>query len=263
MRFDFGKNWISYSHKALNAEKIAQAREAFKLLLDLVLLSDKTYLDIGFGQGLDLMLAAESGAIAVGLDVDHNNLQALQETAAFFPNTKTPPVFVASILDLAALYAHFDRNTKFDVVYSWGVLHHTGDMWKAVKNACSLVRPNGILVISIYNKHWSSGLWKVIKYFYNISPSFIQRIFVGLFYPVIFIAKFLITKKNPFNKERGMDFYHDVIDWVGGYPYQYATQQQIVDFAANEGFALRKFIPASVPTGCNQFVFQKTRLVKK
>jgi 2-polyprenyl-6-hydroxyphenyl methylase/3-demethylubiquinone-9 3-methyltransferase len=54
-----------------------------------------------------------------------------------------------------------------------------------------------------------------------------------------------------------MDFWIDVIDWIGGYPYEYATPQQVQEFVEKDGFVLENFVPAQVPTGCNEFVFKK------
>ena len=62
---------------------------------------------------------------------------------------------------------------------------------------------------------------------------------------------------NPLKKERGMDFWFDVIDWVGGYPYEYATCREVESLVTNHGFEMRRCIPATVPTGCNEFLFEK------
>ena len=75
--------------------------------------------------------------------------------------------------------------------------------------------------------------------------------------PVIFLAKLLVTRQNPFEKERGMDFWFDVIDWIGGYPYEYAEPADIQSFVQSLGFQELRFKAAQVPTGCNEFVFSK------
>jgi 2-polyprenyl-6-hydroxyphenyl methylase/3-demethylubiquinone-9 3-methyltransferase len=77
------------------------------------------------------------------------------------------------------------------------------------------------------------------------------------FWAIILTAKSAVTKRNPFKMERGMDFFYDVVDWVGGYPYEYATIQEIKDFVQTHGFKIIKTIPAKVPTGCNEFAFIK------
>ena len=255
MRFAFGKNWQSYSANALTAQRIEQARHAFGELLTGIDVQQKRFVDIGFGQGLSLVVAAEMGADVLGIDIDADNLEALKTTQQAMGCDKPLRTRIASILDDE--FAQSDRG-GFDIVHSWGVLHHTGNMHKAIENACTLVADGGYFVCSIYNAHWSSPIWKVIKWSYNKLPRPGRQIAVGLFYPVIFIAKWIVTGRNPRKKDRGMDFLHDVVDWVGGYPYEYAGCEEIRDFVCQLGFDCLKIRPAQVPTGCNEFVFRKT-----
>src|SRR6202022_397244 len=93
----------------------------------------------------------------------------------------------------------------YDIVHSWGLLHHTGDMHRAIANAACLVRPGGHLVIAIYNRHWSSLLWKWIRGLYALSPPWLQRLLVVALYPAILGAKWKVTGKNPKRMERGME----------------------------------------------------------
>lgn len=93
---------------------------------------------------------------------------------------------------------------------------------------------------------------------YNVSPGFVRKLIVAINYWVIFVAKWSVTRQDPHKKERGMDFYHDVVDWVGGYPYEHASQTEITQWLSEMGFSLIDCFPAKVPTGCNEFVFQKT-----
>ena len=256
MRFAFGKNWISFSRKALSTERIDAARADFHRLLAPNDLKGRSFLDIGFGQGLALFLAAEAGARVIGLDIDPDNKAALEATSTYFPGIALPSFFIGSVLD-----DEFLRRKgwleHFNIVHSWGVLHHTGEMGRALENACRLVRPGGLLVISIYNRHWSSEPWRWIKWLYNVLPALGQRLLIALLYPVILFAKFLVTRTNPYRKERGMDFAHDVVDWVGGFPYEYASPEDIRQILRRQGFQERYFRPAEVPTGCNEFVFQR------
>lgn len=60
-----------------------------------------------------------------------------------------------------------------------------------------------------------------------------------------------MTGRNPMVMDRGMDFYYDVVDWVGGYPYEYATRAEVINLLEARKFALRISAPADVPTGCN------------
>lgn len=260
-QFDFGENWKNFSQNALTDERLAQSKQDFQKLVQEIDLNGKSFLDIGFGQGLGLLNASTLGAKIVGNDINPKCAEVLKFNQQRFPNLKdqTFPVVVGSILlpeNVEKLRQQTD-NQGFDVVHSWGVLHHTGNMQKAIENATSLVAKKGIFILAIYNRHWSSFAWWLIKWFYCHVPSFLQKTLDYIFYPIIYTAKFLVTGKNPLKKERGMNFFHDVIDWVGGYPYEYASIEEMQKMMANLGFEMLKAIPAEVPTGCNEFIFRK------
>jgi 2-polyprenyl-6-hydroxyphenyl methylase/3-demethylubiquinone-9 3-methyltransferase len=131
-------------------------------------------------------------------------------------------------------------------------------MYPAIKVASERVKPGGLYVIAIYNKHVTSPLWRIIKKSYNAAPRSIRRMLYFLFYGVIYGAKWAVTRQNPLGKERGMDFGYDVVDWIGGYPYEYASIDEIVRHVTGLGFQVERVIPAQVGTGCNEFVFRKT-----
>lgn len=266
VQFDFGQNWKSFSASALDSAALEAARTGFHDLFAGVPLEGQSFLDIGFGQGLGLCLAHEAGAQVHACDINPKCVEALQSTARFFPDfpLSSLPLVVGSILEagtiekLQSLRAGPGQG-GFDVVQSWGVLHHTGDMVTAIRNAASLVKPGGYLVLAIYNTHWSSPIWHAIKRAYVSVPVLLQRFLTALFVPIIFLAKFAVTRQNPLRQERGMDFYHDVVDWVGGYPYEHATIAEIAALLGAQGFEMQRAIPATVPTGCNQFVFKKSQ----
>jgi SAM-dependent methyltransferase len=251
--FSFGRNWLEFSREALNSTRIAQAREDFNALFRGIPLSDKRFLDVGFGQGLSLFLAAESGACAQGIDIDSLNFEAIKTTSQFFPQVAQPPIERASILDTAWVAQHEKR---FHVVHSWGVLHHTGALDQAFENCVKLLSPSGsILAVSLYRSHWSSPFWSVIKKFYNALPPPFGRVLVYLLCPVIALAKLLVTRRNPFRKERGMSFFYDVIDWVGGYPYEYRTREEVEAIGSRCSLRLIFYRPSEVPTGCSEYIF--------
>lgn len=258
--FDFGENWKEFSANALTAEKIAQAKVEFSALLAGVEIKNHSFLDIGFGQGLGLLSAAALGAKALGCDINPKCAEVVERNRRFFPNVLSPiPLVVGSILDPKVVTRLRESNggNQLDVVHSWGVLHHTGDMPLAIAHASSLVAPGGYFILAIYNRHWSSRGWKTIKHLYVLSPRWLQKVLIGLFFPVIYFAKWIVTGKNPRKQERGMDFFYDVIDWVGGYPYEYASAAETKQEVEQLGFQLERLIPATVPTGCNQFVFRR------
>jgi Methyltransferase domain len=265
--FNFGENWAEYSDHALSPSRLAEARADFAELFTGLPLTGGTFLDIGFGQGLSLLIATDSGARTVGCDINPKCAEVLAKNSSYFPNVDAAGVrvVVGSILDDAIMiklreaYPGGDGSGGYDIVHSWGVLHHTGEMWNALGRAASLVNAKGHLIIAIYNRHWSSRIWWLIKWLYNHVPRLVQRLLIGLFYPVIYLAKFAVTGQNPKRQKRGMDFYYDVVDWVGGYPYEYASGDEIAAALSPLGFSLLRTTSPPTPTGCNEFVWRKTK----
>ena len=249
--FDFGENWRNYA-RLMDEERIVQAERGVAEAVGVSDLSGKTFVDIGCGSGIHSVAAARLGAAVTCVDVNPKCLAETRRSFARFAPKNCPPAerfLRASILDAAEI----EPLGKFDIVYSWGVLHHTGDMRLAFENAAKLVAPGGCFVNAIYNRHWSSGFWQKEKALFVHSPRLLQGALVYSFYGVIALAKLVVTRRNPFRKERGMDFYYDVIDWLGGYPYEYASEREVIRFFEKRGLRCEWSRAAEVPTGCNEF----------
>jgi 2-polyprenyl-6-hydroxyphenyl methylase/3-demethylubiquinone-9 3-methyltransferase len=250
--FDFAENWQAFSEQRIDSERVVIAARSIQSLLQRETLDGMSFLDVGCGSGLFSIAAQKLGASKVlGIDVNPRCIDVSKANVARLAPGACVEFQIASALSPESLR----ELGTFDLVYAWGSLHHTGSMWTAINNVLSLVAPHGTLVLAIYNKHVTSPVWKVIKWSYNQAPQWLQRPMAALFAGIIYIAKFFVTWRNPLTKERGMDFWFDVIDWVGGYPYEYATSKDVEKFIIKRGLALRQFVPASVPTGCNEFVF--------
>lgn len=254
-RFEFGKNWESYSLVALSQERIIRARTDFRALTQGIDLGQTPLLDIGFGQGLTASIAAELGAQVTAIDIDPNCKTAYLETRKQFGDIRDPEVIIGSILDGELMRNLADRG-PFPVVHSWGVLHHTGSMWPAIANAASLVAPGGHFILAIYARHWTAPIWKIIKWTYVHLPRFLQRLMIALFRPIMRMR----TKQLGPESEayRGMEFEHDLVDWIGGYPYEYASAAEIDAFLSQRGFERKLFIPTQGMTGCHEYVYKKT-----
>ena len=159
----------------------------------------------------------------------------------------------------------FDLIEPYDVVHSWGVLHHTGDMWRAIDKAASLVKPGGLYAIAIYGKGKLCGFWKHEKRFYAHSPRWVQNVILAAYFGV-FCLWSLAKRRNPLRiihdrKSRGMDWIHDARDWLGGYPYESATPDEIADFLGKRGFSLLRSNTArpNLKSGCDEYVFRASR----
>lgn len=252
--FDFGANWQAFSADHIDERRLAVAAQSLQRLLQRDTLSGERVLDVGCGSGLFAIAAHGLGAArVVGIDINPRSVAASRENLERLAPGTPIEFHQASALDRQAMA----NLGQYDLVYAWGSLHHTGSMWEAIRNTAGLVARGGTLVLAIYNRHLTSPAWDDIKWLYNHMPAPVQRLMALLFAVVIYVAKFAVTRRNPLEKERGMDFWYDVVDWIGGYPYEYAAPAEIERFVTCFGLRLRHMVPAQVPTGCNEFVFER------
>jgi 2-polyprenyl-6-hydroxyphenyl methylase/3-demethylubiquinone-9 3-methyltransferase len=262
--FAFGKNWQCYVETYLDPERVAIAAQSLRDLTE-DNLSGRRFIDIGAGSGLFSLCAHEAGAASVvSVDIDPDSVASCFELRMRSGDSETWTVLEGSILDCEFV----DTIEPGDIVYSWGVLHHTGDMYTGIRQAARLVRPGGLFVIAVYNRAtgcvFDSARWQRIKRRYNHSSWWVQRVMEGAFY-FYWTAMRLRARRNPiriareYKKNRGMALRTDLIDWLGGYPYEYATADEIVSFCQDE-LALEVVKVFSNPptgTGNNQFVFRR------
>ena len=244
-RFAFGKNWAHFLHH-LNDDRIAEAEKSLLSMLGVSDLQGKTFLDIGCGSGLFSLAAYRLGATVASFDYDQDSVNCAQYLKEkYAPDDTRWQIEQGSVLDKNFLQK-FDQA---DIVYSWGVLHHTGHMYQAFKNVASLVNADGHLFISIYNdKGATSKMWTWVKQTYNTSGPLVKAVLTYLslwrLWQMRVIKDFLKTGNplktwtNYASNNRGMSAYHDVIDWVGGYPFEVAKPEDVFSFFKNKGFAL-------------------------
>lgn len=265
-RFQFGQNWSQFL-PAIDEERIQQAEKSLREMLEVESLSGKTFLDIGSGSGLFSLAARRLGARVHSFDFDPKSVFCTTELKKnYFRDDQSWQVQEASVLN-----GEFMKSLgQYDVVYSWGVLHHTGDLWTAMENAQQRVALGGKLFIALYNDTGSqSTRWYWIKKTYNGLPGILKAPFAALVWlpnEVKLLAKSVLTL-NPklyteswtqYRHNRGMTKWRDIIDWVGGYPYEVSTPDEVFDFCRKRGFSLTKLKCGRVGLGCNEFVFVKS-----
>lgn len=259
--FSFGKNWQDFL-ETLSEEQIINAEDSLKKMLNVENLQGQTFLDAGCGSGLFSLAALRLGAEKVlSFDLDEDSVTCARHLYKQYGPFQQWEICTGSVLDTDFLL----ELGKFDVVYSWGVLHHTGRMWAALETITTPVNKNGKLFIAIYNDQgFQSQLWLKIKYLYNISPKFFKFSMAFVLYILVLmimaakgITKLqLPTKWFAYGSNRGMNIWHDVVDWIGGYPFETATSQEIHNFYQKKDFVpMRSIIKTGL--GCNEFVFCK------
>ena len=261
-RFEFGKNWSLYL-ELLDDQRIDEAVASLKKMLDVESLEGKNFLDIGSGSGLFSLAAKRLGAKVHSFDYDPSSFQCTRELKRrYFENDGDWQVEIGSVLDRDYL----KKLGGFDVVYSWGVLHHTGDMWSALNNVTLNVAKGGQLFIALYNDQGvSSSIWWWIKKCYVTLPNYLRwavllPCYLRLWGPST--IRDIVTLK-PFNtwtnykKNRGMSPHWDLVDWVGGFPFEVSSPDEIFYFYKEKGFVLSEMKTVGGKLGCNEFVFER------
>jgi SAM-dependent methyltransferase len=259
--FEFGTNWLAYLETVTDASVAQSERELTAMLGDV---RGKTFVDVGCGSGMSSLAAHRLGAIVRAFDYDQKCVDCARALQRRF--AASWPVERGSALD-----ADYLRSLgEFDIVYSWGVLHHTGDMWRAIDNATRLVKPGGLLHLMLYRDAWLAPVWTGVKRFYSGSPRPVQWVVRNGFAGVQVLG-LLLKGRNPrrvmrdYGKSnRGMSWYTDVTDWIGGYPFEYASAEQVMAHLESRGFSTAKVYPEPYKkkmgwqgTGSYQYVFRR------
>ena len=289
-RFAFGKNWKNYA-KTLTKEKVSEAERSLTEWLGEGALKGKSFLDIGSGSGLFSLAAYRLGASEVfSFDYDNDSAECTAAVKRRFTKRAAPnrvteeennadtlragegqedgrwTVERGDVLDEDYISRFYG---KYDIVYSWGVLHHTGNMKQALENAAKCVKdaPGSRLFIAIYNDQGElSNRWRRIKKFYCSLPEWGKRLFIG----VVAFREFVLRDGFTFIKHprymmniwkegpvRGMNRFHDLVDWYGGYPFEVAKPEEILDFYQSRGFRIVKMKTCGGGLGCNELVFER------
>lgn len=272
--FEFGKNWKQYL-ASVTPDRIEAAQHSMQFLLQTHDLNGKTFLDAGSGSGMFSLAAHRLGAHVTSFDVDPDSVACTEESKRRFAESMSDWIILSgSLLDEQFLVGL----RQYDIVYCWGVAHHTGDLWRAMENLLELVNDDGTIVLAIYNdqQYISSG-WHLVKRIYQKLPVFVRPGWVIGIGIIEFSKRFLVTLlasllrivmlRNPLTpfvnwatetRARGMNGWHDLVDWIGGWPFEVATPERVFRFARDRGFQLEELITSS-GHGCNEFTFKRIR----
>jgi 2-polyprenyl-6-hydroxyphenyl methylase/3-demethylubiquinone-9 3-methyltransferase len=255
-RFSFGRNWKHYA-ATIDEERIRCSVESMAQSLGDI--RGRTFLDVGCGSGIHAVSALRLGASRVhAFDYDQDSVECARDVVAqYAPEAKERTTIERG----DALSEPYMRSLgPFDVVYSWGVLHHTGDMWRALQLATLPLARDGCLLLALYNDQgvWSNG-WRAMKWLYVRAPILRPLIIVGVFGPrelakcAVRTPPRYIREWRAYSRLRGMNRWHDIVDWAGGYPFQVASPAAIREFFGRLGLDTLVTVDCGRGNGCNEF----------
>ncbi|HYN39418.1 MAG TPA: class I SAM-dependent methyltransferase [Rhodospirillales bacterium] len=260
--FGFGKNWAAYS-RTVTEDDIQNAVREMQRLFGRDDLAGARFLDIGCGSGIHTLAALRLGAASVtAVDFDEKSVATASTLVGQWWTGSKPLIRQGNVFELTPAECG-----RFDIVYSWGVLHHTGDMWTALDRAAALVDDGGTLAIALYRKTPMCGFWRWEKRRFTHGGALFRGSAIGLFVAARFVRD-VARLKNPFtkigahNRKRGMKWYIDVLDWLGGYPYESARPEDVVARLEAAGFRLKQMFKARrdlgiLGSGNAEYVFEK------
>ncbi len=268
--FAFGKNWSAYAAK-ITAEEIAEAENGLSRLLGGgQRLDGQRFLDIGSGSGLHSLAALRLGAREVlAVDIDPDSVATTQAVLERHASN-------AGGIWRVEKYSVFDLSPEalghFDTVYSWGVLHHTGDMSRAIRCAADLVAPQGRFIFALYRRIWMDWFWRREKRWYAHASAQSQRraraIYIAFFKLGLWATGRRFSRYvESYRANRGMDFYHDVHDWMGGWPYESISAPEVEELMHALGLVCeRSFVRKGrilgrdfglFGSGCDEYVYRR------
>lgn len=265
--FAFGRNWDRFVRKHFSDERVEISKRHLLEFLGRSDLTGLSFLDLGCGSGIHSLAALRAGAASVrSVDVDQISVETTKQVREHAGSAPNWVVSQGSVLDEDFL----DSIEQADVVYSWGVLHHTGDLWRAMDLAASRCKPGGCLYVALYDyEHHdrppdeTPEMWLEIKQRYNASGWWGRRR-LELWYVWAFmmsrnplwlpVAAFRILSTK---HRRGMAFYTDLMDWLGGWPMEFARRADVRAWAARLGFTMLKMQTGEANT---EYLFQASQL---
>lgn len=261
-RFAFGENWSNYA-QGIGGETIREAEAGLLRMLQPGEISGRSWLDIGCGSGIHAVAALNLGASSLtAVDYDVNSVETARAVLE-----RHAPASGWSVRRRDVLKMTPAEDGSFDIVYSWGVLHHTGDLARAMARACELVAPGGLLAIALYRRTRLDPFWIREKRWYAAASPRAQAIARNTYLAALATGLTLTGRswrkyRDSYRQRRGMSLSHDVHDWLGGYPYEAISREEVGGFFEARGFTLLRSNARStglglLGSGCDEFVFRK------
>jgi 2-polyprenyl-6-hydroxyphenyl methylase/3-demethylubiquinone-9 3-methyltransferase len=260
-RFAFGRNWRQFL-ATVDDERLQHAEASLQKALGRAALSGLTFLDVGSGSGLFSLAACRLGARVTSFDFDAESVgctEAVRQYAG--ADEHRWQIRQGSILDPAFVQSL----GQFDIVYAWGVLHHTGALWQALTHAGALVAPQGTLLVAIYNDQgaWSTRWWRIKRWYGR--GGLTRAVIIGGYASYSILRNFVADclwgrlpwrRYVDYRRQRGMSVWHDWLDWLGGFPFEVAKPEQVFHYMRSHGFTLQDFTTQGGSVGCVEYRFQ-------
>lgn len=273
-RFGFGKNWSEFVQHNMSQERVEAAKNRLLTALRLPDLKGKTFLDVGCGSGLHSLAAVKAGAErVVSFDYDDKSVSTAKHIKQQYADNSKWIIMKGSVLD-----EDFMRRLEpADIVYAWGVLHHTGNLWQAIRNTRIPLKSDGIMFLALYsytayqNSSYSvmptPEQWLKIKQAYNRAPLWVKRIMERLYVFVVFLRPPILQPWRIFRRyrefakleqdyiqKRGMEIWTDIRDWLGGWPMEFVKERELDCFAREKlGLEMVEMITGE---GNTEFLFK-------
>lgn len=257
-RYEFGKNWTRFVQKSANEERVAIARRHILNFIGRDDLSGLNFLDIGCGSGIHSLAAYQAGAGKIhGFDYDVNSVNATQIMRR---RADEPPNWTVERGDVLN-EEYVATLGKWNFVYSWGVLHHTGDVWRAIENASKTVAEGGLFYIALYSEDAQSDpqFWLDVKQKYN-RASQLRRRLMEWWYVWHFVmdrdpfrSRYVLARIVRHRFTRGMSFFADIRDWLGGWPMEFVRDADVIKYLAERGF---EKVNIKAGEACTEFLFR-------
>lgn len=279
--FAFGANWARFL-KTVDEARVQAAVDSLSEILGEDALREMRFLDAGCGSGLFSLAATRWDARVTSFDVDPQSVACTREMQRRFADSDADWTITSGSLLDAEFLEHLG---EFDVVYSWGVVHHTGAMWQAIDNLQQRVAPGGLLWLAIYNDQGRiSNRWRAIKRTYNGLPAWLRVPYVVLVgggwaiwklggrltaAGLSSLARLIKSGRaeqplEPLRDDlrrqsaRGMHPWYDLVDWIGGWPFEVAQPEQVLRYVRDRGFELIDLKTCGGRLGCNEYLFRRS-----